>query len=54
MVEDKVIIKGLKLEHLATKKDNYNNEVCYFKILNKHVNEVFNMVNKESFTLPYL
>ncbi len=53
MVEDKVIIKGLKLEFLATKIDNYNNEISYFKIMNKHVNEVFNMVNKEGFTLPY-
>ncbi len=53
MVEDKVIIKGLKLEFLATKVDNYNNEVSYFKIMNKNVNEVFNTVNKENYTLPY-
>ncbi len=53
MVEDKVIIKGLKLEFLATKIDNYNNEISYFKIKNKNVNEVFNTVNKENYTLPY-
>ena len=53
MVEDKVIIKGLKLEFLAAKVDNYNNEISYFKIMNKNVNEVFNTVNKEGLTLPY-
>ncbi len=53
MSDDKVIIKGLKLEFLATKIDNYNNEISYFKILNKNVNEVFNTVNQEGLTLPY-
>ena len=51
--EDKVIIKNLKLEYITTKKNEYDNEICYFKIKTKNVEQQFALINKEGYKLPY-
>ena len=51
--EDKVVIKNIKLEYITTKKNEYDNEICYFKIKSKNVENQFSLVNKENYKLPY-
>ena len=36
MDDEKVVLKGVKVEYVTTKRDAYENEVCYFKILDKY------------------
>ena len=38
MDDEKVLIKGVKVEYITTKIDTYNNELCYFKIREKILN----------------
>jgi hypothetical protein len=45
MVEDKVIIKSLKVELLSKKTDGYNNEQVYLKVLKGQENK-FSAINK--------
>lgn len=52
MAEDKVIIKNIKLEYVATKTDNYNNNQVYFKVLKGQENK-FTTINKDGYHLPY-
>ena len=52
MVDEKVIIKNIKLEYISSKQDNYNNNQVYFKILKGQENK-FTSINKENHTLPF-
>ena len=38
MEDDKVVIKNIKLEYITTKKNDYDNEISYFKIKSEIVN----------------
>ena len=35
MTDERVLIKSVKVEYMITKPDAYDNEVCYFKIIEK-------------------
>jgi hypothetical protein len=32
MEDEKVVVKSVKAEYIATKTDKYENEICYFKM----------------------
>ena len=49
MSEDKIIIKNVKVEYMATKTDTYDNELCYFKLIDKNTDQKFESVIKETF-----
>ena len=53
MDDEKVIIKNIKLEWITTKKDNYDNEMSYFKIKKETIDSKFTLINKEGCKLPY-
>ena len=53
MEDDKVVIKNIKLEYITTKKNDYDNEISYFKIKSKNVEQLFALINKENYKLPY-
>ncbi len=53
MSSDKTVIKNLKIEYITQKVDNYNNETTYFKIIDKHIDNKFAVVNKDGYKLPY-
>lgn len=53
MDEENITIKNIKLEYLSTKHDKYENEISYFKIKDKNIDQKFVSVNKEGYKLPY-
>ncbi len=53
MSEDKIIIKNVKVEYMATKTDTYDNELCYFKLIDKNTDQKFESVIKENFKNPW-
>ena len=52
MTEDKIIIKNVKVEYMATKTDTYDNELCYFKLIDKNTDQKFESVIKGNFKNP--
>ena len=38
MEDEKVVIKNVRVEYIATKTDKFNNENCYFKLKDNKVN----------------
>ena len=53
MEEEYVIIKNVRVEHLATKTDHYNNEMSYFKIKDRNLENKFKPIMKDDFKLPW-
>ena len=53
MDEEKVGIKNVRVEYIATKTDKYDNEICYFKLKDKNVESKFSNLIKDSFLLPW-
>ena len=53
MEDDKIVIKNVKVEYITTKTDNYDNEICYFKLRDKNVDSKFAAVMKDGFRLPW-
>ena len=53
MDDDKVVIKNFKLEWITNKKDNYDNEMSYFKIKKETIDNKFALINKENYKSPY-
>ena len=52
-----IIINDLIVQHISTKKDNYNKEVCYLKIVDESFKTKFKMLlaaklKDDSLTLP--
>ena len=45
MDDDKVVIKNFKLEWITNKKDNYDNEMSYFKIKKETIDNKFSLIN---------
>ena len=52
-MEDKVCIKNCKVEFLTTKTDNYDNDISYFKLVDKHIDQKYSAVIKPDFKLPW-
>ena len=51
MDDEKVVLKGVKVEYVTTKRDAYENEVCYFKILDNKCESKFTV--REDFKYPW-
>lgn len=51
--EENVTIKNVKLEYLTTKNDKYENEISYFKIKDKNIDQKITPLNKEGYKQPY-
>ena len=53
MEDDKIVIKNVKVEYITTKTDNYDNEICYFKLKDKNIESKFTSIMKDGFKLPW-
>lgn len=53
MDEENITIKNIKLEYLTTKHDKYENEISYFKIKDKNIDQKFVSINREGYKQPY-
>jgi hypothetical protein len=53
MDDDKVVIKNVKVEYITTKTDAFDNEMCYFKLKDKHIESKFAAIMKDGFKLPW-
>ncbi len=53
MEEENVTVKNVTLEYLSTKSDKYDNEISYFKIKDKNMDQKFTSINKENYKTPY-
>ena len=53
MDEENITIKNVKLEYLPTKSDKYENEISYFKIKDRNIDQKFISLNKEGYKQPY-
>ena len=52
MDDETLVIKNAKLEYLTTKTDNYDNEISYFKIKDKGVDQKLEKYNDPEFKIP--
>jgi len=52
-MEDKILIKNCKVEFVTTKTDNYNNDITYFKLLDKNIDQKYAAVIKTDSKLPW-
>ena len=53
MADEKVVVKSVKVEYLSTKQDKYDNEMSYFKIKDKNIDQKFGTIIKEGYNLPW-
>ena len=53
MDDEKVLIKGVKVEYITTKIDAYDNELCYFKFRDKNIDTKLAVLIKEGFKYPW-
>ena len=52
MDDEILVIKNAKLEYLTTKTNNYDNEISYFKIKDKGVDQKLEKYNDPEFKIP--
>ena len=52
-MEDKITIKNCKVEFVTTKTDNYDNDISYFKLLDKNIDQKYSALMKNDFKLPW-
>ena len=52
-MEDKILIKNCKVEFVTTKTDNYDNDISYFKLLDKNIDQKYSALMKNDFKLPW-
>ena len=48
-----IIIKNVKVRFLTTKEDKYENEISYFKLVDKNIENKLAVINKEGYKTPY-
>lgn len=53
MEEENILFKNIRVEYLSTKMDSYNNEISYFKIKDKNIDQKFKLLMKDNFKLPW-
>ena len=53
-MEDKIIVKNCKVEFLTTKTDNYDNDITYFKLVDKTIETKYVSVMKPDLNSPGL
>ena len=52
-MEDKLLIKNCKVDFVTTKTDNYNNDISYFKLVDKNIDQKYSTVIKPDLKLPW-
>ena len=52
-MNENILIKNAKLEYLTSKTDDYDNEVSYFKIIDKTIESRMQKWNNEDFKMPF-
>ena len=53
MTEEKIVIKSVRVEFLSTKRDKFDNDISYFKIKDKNLDQKFTTIIKEGYNLPW-
>ena len=53
MDEENIVIKNIRVEYIATKTDSYNNELSYFKIKDRNIEQKFKQIIKDNHKLPW-
>ena len=53
MEEENILFKNIRVEFLSTKTDHYNNEISYFKIKDRNIDQKFKLIMKDNFKLPW-
>ena len=52
-MEEKIVIKNCKVDFVTTKTDNYNNDMSYFKLVDKNIDQKYSAVMKPDLKLPW-
>ena len=53
MEDEKVVIKNVRVEYITTKTDKFNNEICYFKLKDKNIDNKFAVLINEGYNKPW-
>ena len=53
MEDEKVVIKNVRVEYIATKTDKFNNEICYFKLKDKNIDTKFSVLINVGYNKPW-
>jgi hypothetical protein len=53
MTEENVVMKKLRVEYLTTKQDKYHQEMSYFKIIDKNIDQRVSTSIKEGCKIPW-
>ena len=53
MEDEKVVIKNVRVEYITTKTDKFNNDLCYLKLKDKHIDAKFAVLINEGFNKPW-
>ena len=53
MEDESIVIKNVRVVYITTKCDRYNNELAYFKIKDKNIEQKFSTIIKDGFNLPW-
>ena len=53
MTDERVLIKSVRVEYVTTKTDAYDNELSYFKIIDKKIDQKFTALIKDTFKNPW-
>ena len=52
-MEEKIVIKNCKVDFVTTKTDNYNNDMSYFKLVDKNIDQKYSAVIRTDYKLPW-
>ena len=53
MDDESIVVKNVRVVYITTKHDKYNNELGYFKIKDKNIEQKFSTIIKDGFNLPW-
>ena len=53
MTDERVLIKSVRVEYIVTKTDAYDNELSYFKMIDKNIDQKFVALIKDNFKNPW-
>jgi hypothetical protein len=53
MTDERVLIKSVRVEFIITKTDANDNELSYFKIIDKNIDQKFIALIKDNFKNPW-
>ena len=53
MTDERVLIKSVRVEYIITKPDAYDNELSYFKMIDKNIDQKFIALIKDNLKNPW-